>query len=757
MRPACPNVITLNHYVSGALDESKAEEIAEHLALCDRCQQRSDEMASETDGLIGAVRRGAVAASKNDEPQLARLITEALNAGSSPNANFVEGDSPDDSHLRSTPKRKDLETFIDGLRKSGLIDEKELHRLVVTSAAEDPDSFAKELVDQDALTAYQARALSRGRWKGLVLGNYVIVEKLGKGGMGQVYKARHDRMGRTVCLKVLRSVGRRSPEVVERFRREIKTHSALSHPNFVVAHDADEAEGIQFLVMEFIDGRDLSRRVKDDGPPPVKEALTIMRQTAAALEYAHDQGVTHRDIKPHNLLVAESGDDAGQVKVLDMGLARFEPLLDSPTESTTRASMTASGVIMGTVDYMSPEQALNSRNADARSDIYSLGCTMYFLLTGTTMFAGDTLMEKIIAHREQPLPKLREQVPEVSAGLDAVFQKMVARNPDDRYQTMKHLGEDLDACIAGRRPSALAAPWSDLVDRMKAKPVLAAISATAVWLAGPRTSSLTTPWSNMVNRVKTEPARALIFTSAILLAGFVVHAAMTGSDNSAASIATAAGGIPEKILEEKDGSRQKTEPEIDSRKARPYQSNTDVGRRINLERKALVVLADNGFDKTELDTMIQNLKKHEFEITITSDRTGKLHPRKNKQGRNGHVTVQQSLKDAVSDEYSAVVVMTGESSGKFNGGTAIGKQLQQQLRRTLGRDGSIVGFGVAQSIVTDESISGPIHYEDCEGMCIGDPKRSLGMVIKVSESKQLPKMAWKIRTNFEEASKRQNK
>ena len=438
MRPACPNVITLNRYVSGALDESRAEEIAEHLAVCGSCERRSDEMARETDSLIGAVRRGAVAPSGNnsgnDEPTLARLMTEALHAGAPPSPDGGDA-APDESQHRSKPKRKDLETFIDGLRKSGLIDEKELHRLVVTSTAEDAESFAKELVDDDTLTAYQARALSRGRWKGLVLGNYVIVEKLGKGGMGQVYKARHDLMGRTVCLKVLRSVGRRSPEVVERFRREIKTHSALSHPNFVVAHDADEAEGIQFLVMEFIDGRDLSRRVKDDGPASVSDALKIMRQTAGALEYAHEQGVTHRDIKPHNLLVVESGDDAGQAKVLDMGLARFEPLLDGSTDSTTRASMTASGVIMGTVDYMSPEQALNSRNADARSDIYSLGCTMYFLLTGTTMFAGETLMEKIIAHREQPLPKLREKVPEISAGLDAVFQKMVARNPDDRYQT----------------------------------------------------------------------------------------------------------------------------------------------------------------------------------------------------------------------------------------------------------------------------------------------------------------------------------
>ena len=163
MRPACPNVITLNRYVSGALDESRAEEIAEHLAVCDRCQQRSDEMASETDGLIGAVRRGAVAASKNDEPQLARLITEAINVGSSPNPEFADAESLEDSQLRSKPKRRDLETFIDGLRKSGLIDAKELHRLVVNSEAEDSDSFAKELVEQDALTAYQARALSRGR------------------------------------------------------------------------------------------------------------------------------------------------------------------------------------------------------------------------------------------------------------------------------------------------------------------------------------------------------------------------------------------------------------------------------------------------------------------------------------------------------------------------------------------------------------------------------------------------------------------
>ena len=701
MRPACPNVITLNRYVSGALDESRAEEIAEHMTVCDSCQRRSDDMARETDSLIGAVRRGAVAESgndpNNDESMLARLMTEALHAGSPLNPD--DDHAPDDSHHRSKPKRKDLETFINGLRKSGLIDEKELHRLVVTSEAEDADSFAKELVEHDALTAYQARALSRGRWKGLVLGNYVIVEK---GGMGQVYKARHDLMGRTVCLKVLRSVGRRSPEVVERFRREIKTHSALSHPNFVVAHDADEAEGIQFLVMEFINGRDLSRLVKDDGPSPVGETLEMMRQVAAALEYAHEQGVTHRDIKPHNLLIAESGDDAGQVKVLDMGLARFEPLLDGPTDSTTRASMTASGVIMGTVDYMSPEQALNSRNADARSDIYSLGCTMHFLLTGTTMFAGETLMEKIIAHREHPLPKLREQAPEVSAGLDAVFQKMVARNPDNRYQTMKQLGEDLDACIAGRRPSALAASWSDLVDRVKAKPALASIPAAAVLLLGLAVHAAVTE--------PTAPAEA-------------APESTNSTDSGADKVSGASTGIAAFFAEDKRGSKRTPNS----------QSDREAGRRKILLKKALVVLADKSYDQNELDVTLDYLKKYGFEPTITSTK---------------------DLADATVEEYFSVILI-GDSSYKFSVGTPAGKQLRQQLRKTLAMHGAIVGMGkAAQSIVTDESISGPVRYEECDGLCIGDPKQSSGSVIKVAESKNIPKMAWQLNARFEEAKKK---
>lgn len=729
MRPACPNVITLNQYVSGALDESKAEDIAEHLAVCDRCQQRSDEMASRTDGLIGAVRRGAAAEAANDEPQLARLITKALHAGSGTGSDPPDPLSSNEPQGRTKLKSKDLESFIDGLRRSRLMNEKELHRHVVTSDAEDADSFARELIQRDALTAYQARALSRGRWKGLVLGNYTIVEKLGKGGMGQVYKARHDRMGRTVCLKVLRSSGRRSPEIVERFRREIKTHSALRHPNFVVAHDADEAEGIQFLVMEFIDGRDLARRVKDDGPVSIPETLKIIRQTAAALDYAHDQGVIHRDIKPHNLLVAESGDDSGQVKVLDMGLARFEPLLDGSADSTTRASMTASGVIMGTVDYMSPEQALNSRNADARSDIYSLGCTMFFLLTGTTMFDGETLMEKIIAHREQPLPSLRDRAPEVPAGLDAVFQKMVARNPDNRYQSMQHLGEDLDACLHGRRPSSLAAPWSDLMERIKARPALFSIPAAAVLLAGLALKAAVSPATRQLNET----------TTTSMTSGHPE----TSSNRAMDSFIGSVGGIPAALAADERGS-ESTE----------HQSETRSAWRRELPRKVALVVADRSFRQEELDAIRSHLKNNGFESVIASSRKGKLHSWHDKSGKNGHVYTDMQISDLESRDFFSIVLMTGNVTHKFAGHTSAGKQLQQQLRNTLSLHGSIVGLGPAQSLVTDEAIIGAIQYEDCEGLCVGNPKQGTGTVIKVAESKQIPKMAWQLRARFEEAKKK---
>ena len=349
-----------------------------------------------------------------------------------------------------------VDSFVAGLRRCGLFPVEEVDSLLSDVKADDSTSIARQLIKKRKLTPFQARVLLKGRWKGLVLGNYVLLKKLGQGGMGNVFKAKHRRLGRVVCVKVMNSAGRKSPNMMERFRNEARTVAALSHPNFVVAHDADEAEGVPFLVMEYIEGSDLAKHVSAHGPLPVKQVLELMAEAAEALQYAHDQGITHRDIKPHNLLLSEDSDsDVLSIKILDMGLARFDSLLSNNPDAATHAAMTNTGVIMGTVDYMSPEQALRSHDADNRSDIYSLGCTLHYLLTGRPVFEGDTIMARLIAHREVPVPSLEQKCSGAMRGLDAVFHRMLAKKPDRRYQSMNEVAADMHALLTGRVPVAV--------------------------------------------------------------------------------------------------------------------------------------------------------------------------------------------------------------------------------------------------------------------------------------------------------------
>jgi serine/threonine protein kinase len=413
----------------------------------------------------------------NDETVLNRLIDRAQRVapGAQAAAETVATAPP----IEAVP----LDVFLSCLHKSGLLNPSEVELLMEQNRPADSESFAKLLVGRKKLTPFQARMLARGRWKGLILGNYVLLEKLGQGGMGTVFKARHRRMGRVVCLKVLHASHRKSPDILERFQREAKTVAALKHPNIVVAHDADEADGVPFLVMEFIQGSDLAQRVAKSGPLTVSDAVDVVLQAARALDHAHRRGVIHRDIKPHNLLV----DETGTVKILDMGLARFDSYLSQNPDATTHASMTVSGIIMGTVDYMSPEQALNSRRADHRSDIYGLGCTLHFLLSGTVLYQGETVMEKLVAHREQAIPRLRAERDEVSRALDAIFQHMVAKDPAQRYASMAELVDDLEALQNGRTPRALArlAPESNRwrgVAVVLAGMTIAGIIGLSLWL-----------------------------------------------------------------------------------------------------------------------------------------------------------------------------------------------------------------------------------------------------------------------------------
>jgi serine/threonine protein kinase len=287
------------------------------------------------------------------------------------------------------------------------------------------------------------------------LGQYVLLELLGQGGMGSVYKARHALLDRIVALKVLSPARLADPQSVARFLREIKAVGKLNHPNLVHGTDAGQADGRHFLVMEFLQGIDLGKLVQQFGPLPVADACELVRQAALGLQHAHEHDLVHRDVKPSNLLLTQGG----QVKVLDLGLARL--LGDIPLGD----ELTDTGQYMGTADYMAPEQGFDAHAVDIRVDIYSLGCTLYKLLTGRAPFSGpeyDSTFKKIRAHSEKRVPPLREARPDVPAGLEAVLGKMLAKLPADRYATP-------DDAARALRPFADGADLPGLLTRVKAQ------------------------------------------------------------------------------------------------------------------------------------------------------------------------------------------------------------------------------------------------------------------------------------------------
>jgi tRNA A-37 threonylcarbamoyl transferase component Bud32 len=288
---------------------------------------------------------------------------------------------------------------------------------------------------------------------------YQVLEVLGSGGMGAVYKAEHRLMERHVALKVMSPRLLNRPGMVERFEREVKAAARLAHANIVAAYDADRAGDTHFLIMEFVEGVSLAQRVHEDGPMSVKEACDYLYQAACGLAHAHECGMVHRDIKPHNLMLTS----AGQVKILDFGLARFvreTASKDPPTVertaqpdhsplTTNDSPLTEAGAVMGTVDFIAPEQANDARQADIRADIYSLGCTLYYLLAGHVPFPSGTAQDKLAAHREQKPAALAGLRSDLPSGLTQVIERMMAKDPAQRYQTPVEVARAL-APFAGR-------------------------------------------------------------------------------------------------------------------------------------------------------------------------------------------------------------------------------------------------------------------------------------------------------------------
>jgi serine/threonine protein kinase len=277
----------------------------------------------------------------------------------------------------------------------------------------------------------------------------LLLEQLGEGGMGKVYKAKHRLMGRTVALKVIRRERLVHPDAVRRFHREIQAAAQLSHPNVVLAYDADRLGDVHFFAMEYVRGSDLGKIVRDRGPLPIREACDYSRQAALGLQHAHERGLVHRDIKPTNLLLTDAkeeimraalggvialslSDEArGVIKILDMGLARVaEPLFG---EDPSR--ITHEGLVIGTPDFLAPEQARNASTVDIRADLYGLGCTLFYMLTAQVPFPGGTPTEKLLKHAIEPTPDVRALRADAPAGLASVLAKMMAKKPEERYQS----------------------------------------------------------------------------------------------------------------------------------------------------------------------------------------------------------------------------------------------------------------------------------------------------------------------------------
>lgn len=397
-----PRQETLVAYGLGTLDEAQSAEIEQHLEDCSECVQR----------------------------------LEAL-----PEDSFVD-------KLRSTHDRE--------VRESMTLD----------SNAEEPERAIMDTGEIDGATLVEIPVDLRDHAR------YQLTDRIGVGGMGIVFRARHRLMNRDVALKMINDELLKRPGVIERFGREVQAAAQLSHPNIVTSYDAEHAGDCHFLAMEYIDGRTLAEVVRDDGPLPVQEALHYIREAARGLQYAHEAGLIHRDVKPHNLML--TGD--GGVKILDFGLASLigaqrdadddqaradAPRIDAVSDAT---GLTQTGTVLGTVDYLAPEQCDDSRSVDARADIYSMGCTLYFLLAGRPPFSGTTIREKLMAHRhDRPVPicELRADVP---PEVEQLLERMMAKEPETRHQTATEIIEAINQVLPETSARAVKRPvWAWLV------------------------------------------------------------------------------------------------------------------------------------------------------------------------------------------------------------------------------------------------------------------------------------------------------
>lgn len=337
--------------------------------------------------------------------------------------------------------KMNLDLFLEYLRRSEITDERTLNevleKIFASATSEESvstDYVSRKLIEAELITDWQARQLLKGKYKGFFLRQYKILGHLGSGGMSTVYLAEHTLMHRRVAIKVLPKKRLSNTAYIERFVREAQAIASLDHPHIVRAYDIDQYDDVHYIVMEYFEGKNLRQVVDADGPVSYEDAVDYVRQGAEGLIHAHRIGIVHRDVKPENFLV----NDDGLVKLLDLGLA----LLDESIFTHSRSSID-DDKILGTADYLAPEQAINSHSVDARADIYGLGCTLYFCLTGHAPFPTGTIPQRLLAHQRQQPASIFVDRPDAPQDLVNICGRMMAKKPEDRYQTAAETAEVL--------------------------------------------------------------------------------------------------------------------------------------------------------------------------------------------------------------------------------------------------------------------------------------------------------------------------
>jgi eukaryotic-like serine/threonine-protein kinase len=405
--------------------------------------------------------------------------------------------------------------FLQAIRSSSLLSEPQFKKLEANLAEgeypPDPAEVSSRLIKDGALTEFQARQILKGKSQSLVFGRYVILDFLGKGTMGKVYKARHRMMGRVVALKILEAQYLSNVRSLSRFQREMHLVARLDHPNVVRAFDADRIGDYHFIAMEYVAGHNLQDLMKARGALPPGDVVYFASQAADGLAHAHAQGVLHRDIKPSNLMLTE----ARKVKILDFGLGTLLQQDELPSE------LTAAGITVGTPDYLSPEQA-RMLKLDGRSDLYSLGCTIYHLLSGQLPFKGESSMDCIVSRITGQAVPISDVRPGLPPRVIQVIDKLMATNPDDRYQTADEAADALRSLLRPKtappirsEPAAAAnapvpAPVPSAVSESQASPPLVLARNR---LLKPKNGTLLSQWTDRLTKNK----RVLTAVAAVAL------------------------------------------------------------------------------------------------------------------------------------------------------------------------------------------------------------------------------------------------